>query len=349
MNSVMHLFQYSQLVPEIPRLPDPPDPGIPSGWPRYGIVTCEGVSVPSLGGGPAKGGNLLKNIWCCIRAQEKMGIIFSTESERRAFLAMLYRLTPFGGMVRLDGVDITSLEKDRLREKMTYISHSPTLLLGNVRESIDPDKTYTDAQVWRALEQVHLSTLVAALPHKLATDMVTVAEAMTTGQRQLLRLAGALLHQARVLIYEEPSSSVDLICSSIIHGVLRTLFPTSTVIHIAHLPDTIIHMDRIMILNEGRITEVDTPYYLLQNISSRLSAMVTELGSAQAEHLRQLALEKHENRPYVAPPMDPADLQELASAELRPGRLSVLPTFHSSRLAGVLNQLPTNKFSTDRL
>ncbi|RUS89175.1 hypothetical protein EGW08_003054 [Elysia chlorotica] len=350
MNSVLHLFQYSQLVPEIPRLPDTPDTQTSPGWPRYGIVTCEGVSVPSIGGGPAKGGNLLKNIWCCIRAQEKMGIIFSTESERRAFLSMLYRLTPYGGMVRLDGVDITSLPKDRLREKMAYISHSPTLLLGSVRESIDPDKTYTDAQIWKALEQVHLSTIVSALPMKLATDMVTVAEAMTTGQRQLLRLAAALLHQTRVLIYEEPSSSLDVICSTIIQGVLRTQFPSSTVIHIAHLPNTIIHMDRIMIFHEGRIAEVDTPHYLLQNISSRLSAMVAELGSAQSEHLRQLALDKHENRPYVAPLMDPADLQELTSStEIRPGRLNVLPTFHSSRLAGVLNQLPTNKFSTDRL
>ncbi|GFR63227.1 multidrug resistance protein ABC transporter family [Elysia marginata] len=180
--------------------------------------------------------------------------------------------------------------------------------------------------------------------------MVTLAEVMTTGQRQLLRLAGALLHQARVLIYEEPSSSLDLICSTIIHSVLRTLFLSSTVIHIAHLPNTIIHMDRIMVFHEGRIAEVDTPHYLLQNISSRLSAMVAELGSAQADHLRQLALDKHENRPYVAPPMDPMDLQELtASTDIRPGRLNVLPTFHSSRLAGVLNQLPTNKFSTDRL
>lgn len=279
-----------------------------------------------------------------------MGIIFSTESERRAFLAMLFRLTPFGGMVRLDGVDVTSVQKDRLRDKMAYISHSPTLLLGNVRESIDPDKTYTDAQVWKVLEQVHLSTIVAALPQKLATDMVSLAEAMTTGQRQLLRLARALLHQARILIYEEPSSSLDLMCSTIIHSVLRTQFPSSTVIHIAHLPNTIIHMDRIMIFHEGRIAEVDTPYYLLQNISSRLSAMVAELGSAQAEHLRQLALDKHENRPYVAPPMDPDDIQELAaSRDSRPGKLNVLPTFHSSRLAGVLNQLPTNKFSTDRL
>ncbi|GFR63233.1 multidrug resistance-associated protein 4-like [Elysia marginata] len=123
MNSVLHLFQYSQLLPEIPRLSDTSDTRITPGWPRYGIITCEGVSVPSIAGGPTKGGNLLKNIWCCIRAQEKMGIIFSTESERRAFLSMLFRLTPFGGMVRFDGVDITSLQKDCLRDKIAYISH----------------------------------------------------------------------------------------------------------------------------------------------------------------------------------------------------------------------------------
>lgn len=84
-----------------------------------------------------------------------------------------------------------------------------------------------------------------------------------------------------------------------------------------------------------------------------LNSLVYELGTAQASHLHQLALDKHENRPYVAPHIDPADFPEFmppGNGDFRsPNNLNVLPTFHSSRLAGVLNQLPTNKFSTDRL
>lgn len=106
-------------------------------------------------------------------------------------------------------------------------------------------------------------------------------------------------------------------------------------------------------MTDGKISEVDTPHVLLQNGSSKLSILISELGTAQESHLRQLALDKHENRPYVAPHMDPADFPEFfppAGGDLRaPNNLNVLPTFHSSRLAGVLNQLPTNKFSTDRL
>ncbi|CAL1530874.1 unnamed protein product [Lymnaea stagnalis] len=352
MNSVSHLLQYYQLTPEVPIITDV-DPPTPVGWPRYGIITCEGVAVPPSNGAPAKGGNLLRNIWCCIRAQEKMGMIFSTASEQRAFLSMLFRLTDYVGVVRIDGVDILTIQKNRLRDKVTYISQNPTLFIGSVRENLDPEQQFTDSQVWKVVEEVHLSLLIQSLDQKLATDVAPLADGMTIGQRQLLRLAAAMLQQSKIIIYEEPSSSLDIMCNTIIQGVLRTQFPTSTVIHIAHLPDTIIHTDRIMIFSEGKIAEVDTPYYLLQNPASKLSCLVSELGSTQAANLQQLALNKHENRPYVAPHIDPEDFQDFApplGGDLKaPNNLNVLPTFHSSRLAGVLNQLPTNKFSTDRL
>ncbi|KAI8798989.1 multidrug resistance-associated protein 4 [Biomphalaria glabrata] len=352
MRSVSHLLQYYQLSPEVPLLADVDTP-TPPGWPRYGIITCEGVSVPPANGAPAKGGNLLRNIWCCIRAQEKMGMIFCTASEQRAFLSMLFRLTDYVGVVRIDGLDTLTLQKNKLRDKLMYISQNPTLFIGSIRENLDPDQNFTDAQVWKVLEEVRLSTLVLSLDNKLATDISILADGMSVGQRQLLRLASAMLQQSKIVIYEEPSSSLDIMCNTLIQNILRIQFPSSTVLHIAHLPDTIIHTDRIMIFSEGKIAEVDTPYYLLQNPSSRLSCLVAELGSAQAENLRQLALNKHENRPYVAPHIDPEDFQDFApplGGDMKaPNNLNVLPTFHSSRLAGVLNQLPTNKFSTDRL
>ncbi|CAG5119512.1 unnamed protein product, partial [Candidula unifasciata] len=352
MNSVSHLLQYYQLAPEVPILPAS-EPPTPPGWPRYGIITCEGVSVPPSGTMPAKGCNLLKNIWCCIRAQEKIGIIFSTTSEQRAFISMLFRLTDFMGVIRVDGVDIQTIPKNKLRDKIAYVPQNPSLFIGTVRENLDPRKLFPDASIWKVLEEVHLSTLVSCLPQKLATDIALVADGMSVGQRQLLRLAGAMLHQSKIIIYEEPTTSLDIMCNTIIHGVLRTKFQSHTVIHIAHLPDTIIYADRIKIISDGKIAEVDTPYALLQNANSKLNSLVSELGAAQANHLHQLALDKHEKRPYVAPHIDPADFPEFTppgNGDFRsPNNLNVLPTFHSSRLAGVLNQLPTNKFSTDRL
>lgn len=76
MNSVSHLLQYYQLAPEVPVIVESDTP-TPLGWPRYGIITCEGVSVLLSNGAPAKGGNLLRNLWCCVRAQEKVGLCFS--------------------------------------------------------------------------------------------------------------------------------------------------------------------------------------------------------------------------------------------------------------------------------
>ena len=97
---------------------------------------------------------------------------------------------------------------------------------------------------------------------------------------------------------------------------------------------------------------MESPHILLQNKNSKFYQFVDDLGPFEMERLKQLARDKFENKPYVAPVINPEDFEGNAPprTEVRsPNNLNVLPTFHSSRLVGVFNQLPTNKFSTNRL
>lgn len=103
---------------------------------------------------------------------------------------------------------------------------------------------------------------------------------------------------------------------------------------------------------DGKIHEVESPHLLLQNPASRFYRLVEELGLTEVSRLRHVAKEKYENKPYVAPPINPEDFENSIPprGDLRgPSEINALPTFHSCRLVGVLNQLPTNKFSTNRL
>lgn len=105
-------------------------------------------------------------------------------------------------------------------------------------------------------------------------------------------------------------------------------------------------------ISDGKIQEVEAPHLLLQNANSKFAKLVEELGLTELSRLRHIARDKYENKPYVAPPIDPEDFEDNLPprGDLRgPGEMQGLPTFHSARLVGVLNQLPTNKFSTNRL
>ncbi|KAL8559581.1 hypothetical protein ACOMHN_018744 [Nucella lapillus] len=349
MGSVDQLLQCHQLCPEVEGSGGegaevrPPTP-----WPQYGIITFEGVSSP----GVTKGPNVLRNMWCCIRAHEKMGVMFKSAAEQRQFLSVLVRMADYTGFIRIDGLELQTLSLQRLREKVFVIPQDPRLFLGTVRQNLDPVSRFTDAQIWRVLDEVHLTSLVQTLPDKLYTDLSAVAEGLSTGHRQLLRLVRALLLRPQILVYEEPMASLDIMCNTIIQVILKTRFENSTLLHFAHLPDTVIDSDRVMVIWDGKIQEVEAPHLLLQNPSSKFYRLVEDLGLTELSRLRHVARDKYHNKPYVAPPIDPQDFEnnQPPRGDLRgPGDLQALPTFHSARLVGVLNQLPTNKFSTNRL
>ncbi|XP_070197217.1 ATP-binding cassette sub-family C member 4-like isoform X2 [Littorina saxatilis] len=347
MGSVEHLMQCYQLCPELD-MSNEAESRPPSTWPQYGIITFEGVSAT----GASKGPNTMRNVWCCIRAHEKMGIMFKSAAEQRLFLSMLQRMADYSGFIRIDGIEIQNINLQKLREKIFVISQDPRLFVGTVRHNLDPVSRFTDAQIWRALEEVHLTNLVQSLPEKLYTDLSTVAEGLSTGRRQLFRLARALLVHPKILVYEEPLSSLDIMCNTIIQVLLKTRFEHTTLLHFAHLPDTVIDSDRVMVVSDGKLHEVDAPHLLLQNKSSKFHRLVEELTLTEISRLRHVAKEKYENKPYIAPHINPEDFENSLPprGDLRgPGDLQGLPTFHSARLVGVLNQLPTNKFSTNRL
>lgn len=106
------------------------------------------------------------------------------------------------------------------------------------------------------------------------------------------------------------------------------------------------------VVSGGRVQECDPPHLLLQDTTSFFYKMCEELGKEELKRLKCVAQEKFENKPYVSPPINPLDLgdpAQMSASSASPINLNVLPSFHSSRLVGVLNQLPTNKFSTERL
>ncbi|NXW77005.1 MRP1 protein, partial [Hirundo rustica] len=206
----------------------------------------------------------LRRVSVTINGHEKIGITGRTGAGKSSLAVGLLRLVEAAeGAILIDGQDIAQLGLHDLRTKITVVPQDPVLFSGSLRMNLDPLNQYTDADIWTALELTQLKNFVADLPEQLEYKCTNQGENLSTGQKQLLCLARALLQKAKILILDEATAAVDLETDVQIQSMLRTQFRDSTVLTIAHRVNTVLDCDRILVMENGRIAEFDTPEHLI--------------------------------------------------------------------------------------
>jgi ABC-type multidrug transport system fused ATPase/permease subunit len=194
-------------------------------------------------------------------------------------MVALFRIVELSqGVILIDDVDISQVPLQLLRSKLAIIPQDPVLLTGSIRFQLDPFETYSDLEVWSALEKVNMKDAVKAFPNGLSETIRENGENLSQGQRQLICIARALLRQAQVLVVDEGTSAVDPTTDELIQNVLRSeaMSRGTTVLAIAHRLQTIIDFDRILVLGAGTILEYDTPAKLMSDPESKFSQMLIE-------------------------------------------------------------------------
>jgi len=182
------------------------------------------------------------------------------------------------GDIKIDGRSISKMGLHDLRSKLTIIPQDPVLFSGSLRMNLDPFSSFSDQQVWAALEQAHLKTFVTELEAGLEHEVQEGGENLSVGQRQLVCLARALLRKTKVLILDEATAAVDLETDDLIQATIRKEFAGSSVLTIAHRLNTIMDYDRIMVLDKGELKEYDSPGNLLKKDESIFYGMVKDAG-----------------------------------------------------------------------
>merc|ERR1712106_620648 len=179
----------------------------------------------------------------------------------------------------IDGVDCTELPLDALRRKLTIIPQDPILFSSTLRRNLDPFNQFDDDAIHETLRLAHLSTFVreeldSGLDHKIAEGGAN----LSAGQRQLICLARALLRKTKILVLDEATASVDSETDQLVQGTIRSEFKNVTIITIAHRLNTVLDYDRILVLKDGTIAELDSPKNLMQKEGSIFRGMCQDAG-----------------------------------------------------------------------
>ena len=185
--------------------------------------------------------------------------------DRVALLSSISWVCSIISQVIIDGVNMKDLNLRASRRSMAVITQDPVLFSGTLRKNLDPFSLYQDADLWRALEDVQLKTLVQQLPDQLEYKLRESGSNFSVGERQLVCLARALLQRSKIIILDEATANVDFKTDKLIQDVIRSRFKDSTVITIAHRLDTIMDYDKVLVMEQGRVVEFDKPEVLLQN------------------------------------------------------------------------------------
>lgn len=272
-------------------------------WPESGRIVFDNAQMRYRDGLPL----VLKGLTMDVRGGERIGIVGRTGAGKSSIMSALFRLTELsGGSIHLDDVDISTVGLHDLRSRLAIIPQDPALFRGTIRSNLDPFNEHTDLELWSALRKADLigeDTLASdadaqSIPGTGTTTPVTGSDArprpanrltlespvdeeglnFSLGQRQLMALARALVRDARIIVCDEATSSVDFETDQKIQRTMAQVFQGKTLLCIAHRLRTIIHYDRICVMDQGQIAEMDSPVALWDQADGIFRAMCDRSG-----------------------------------------------------------------------
>ena len=228
-------------------------------WPQEGKISFEGASQAYYQNGPT----VLKDVTFRVDARQKIGIAGRTGAGKSSLVAALMRMPESQGRITIDAVDINQINLKASRQVISIIPQDPTLFSGSLRRNIDPLRKSSDADIWQALEDVHLKVLTKNLKSQLDHELTEGGDNFSVGERQLICLARALLQGNKIIVLDEATANVDYKTDHLIQETVREKFKEYTVLTIAHRVNTTLDYDRVLLLHQGEVVELDEPAVLL--------------------------------------------------------------------------------------
>ncbi|MFK8906503.1 ABC transporter ATP-binding protein [Streptomyces sp. YS-3] len=257
-SSMTEASQFTELLLEPPTVLDPASPQpLPA---RAGEVRFEGVTFAHAGAKP-----LFEGLDLAVPTGTKIGLVGRSGGGKTTLTRLLLRMTDVdGGRILVGGRDISTVRQRELRGLMAYVPQDPAMFHRTLRENIAFARpAATDEEIRRAAEAAHVTEFADALPDGFDTMVGERGVKLSGGQRQRVALARAILRDAPILLLDEATSALDSESEILVQDALWRLMDGRTALVVAHRLSTVATMDRLVVLDRGRIVEQGTHHQLL--------------------------------------------------------------------------------------
>lgn len=248
----------------------------PAGATSHGQMTGEAASPKVLRGATMR-----------LEAGERVAILGRIGSGKSTILRLLGGLyQPTEGMVEVDGIDLRQVDPAEYRARVGFVSQEPRLFLGTLRDNVLMGRAHLDAgRLVEVAKLTGLDRVVAAHPMGWDLPVGEMGQLLSGGQRQLVALARALVTKPQILLMDEPTSSMDAQSEMAFLRQLRDAAGTATLVVVTHRPAVLELVQRIVVVDAGRIV-MDGPR---DQVLAALSGVRPAAPSAEGVHMHPSA------------------------------------------------------------
>jgi ATP-binding cassette subfamily B protein len=209
--------------------------------------------------------DIIKGINLSIAPGEKIGLVGHSGAGKTTITHLLLRFSDVtDGSILIGGHDVRDVTQVSLRQNIAFVPQEPKLFHRSLRDNIAYDIAATDAELVDAAKKANAMEFIEKMPKKFDTMVGEGGVKLSGGQRQRVAIARAILKNAPILLLDEATSALDSASEKLIQDALTRLMKGRTSIVIAHRLSTIAKMDRIIVLEDGRLLEQGTHKELLR-------------------------------------------------------------------------------------
>ncbi|MET8554413.1 ABC transporter ATP-binding protein [Streptomyces sp. NPDC004959] len=249
-SSVTEAAQFTELLLEPATVLDPPDPEPLA--PQDASVRFEAVDFAHSATRP-----LFRGLDLDVPAGARIGLVGRSGGGKTTLTRLLLRMSDIdGGRILIGGQDISRLRQRDLRALIAYVPQEPAMFHRSLRDNIAFARPgATDAEVRAAAEAAHVTEFADQLPEGFETLVGERGVKLSGGQRQRVALARAILRDAPVLLLDEATSALDSESEILVQDALWRLMEGRTALVVAHRLSTVADMDRLVVLDRGKVVE----------------------------------------------------------------------------------------------
>lgn len=205
-----------------------------------------------------------------VNANETVAFVGKSGAGKTTIFNLLCKMYDVNfGKITIDGIDINDLDKDSIRGNITIISQNPYIFNMSIKDNLRLVKRdLTDKEMKSACKMACLDEYINSLPDKYDTIIGEGGVNLSGGQKQRLAIARALVQKTEIILFDEATSALDNETQEKIQEAINNMKNEYTILIIAHRLSTIINADRILFLENGKITAEGSHSYLLDNCDS---------------------------------------------------------------------------------